>query len=120
MLDETSSNELEEIVKQTTADSTLKGVVITSGKEAFCAGADLSMLEGMYKDYARVLKEEGEIAANQMLLDQSRRLSLAFWSIETSGCYFSNLLHSKDTQGMIRTQLILMQRSVAVVRRSAA
>ena len=34
VLDETSISELEEIVKQTTADAAVKGVVITSGKEA--------------------------------------------------------------------------------------
>ena len=34
VLDETSVNELEAIVKQTTADAAVKGVVITSGKEA--------------------------------------------------------------------------------------
>ena len=85
VLDETSSNELEEIVKQTTADAAVKGVVITSAKEAFCAGADLSMLEGMNQLYGQVLKEKGEIAANQMLFDQSRRLSLALRAIETSG-----------------------------------
>ena len=34
VLDETSITELEEIVKQTTADAAVKGVVITSGKEA--------------------------------------------------------------------------------------
>ena len=34
VLDETSVSELEEIVKQTTADAAVKGVVITSGKEA--------------------------------------------------------------------------------------
>jgi 3-hydroxyacyl-CoA dehydrogenase/enoyl-CoA hydratase/3-hydroxybutyryl-CoA epimerase len=85
VLDETSINELEEIVKQTTADAKVKGVVITSGKEALSAGADLSMLEGMSRTYAEVLKEKGEVAANQILFDQSRRFSLAFRSIETSG-----------------------------------
>src|ERR1700720_2969536 len=40
VLDETSVNELEEIVKQTSADAAVKGVVITSGKEALSAGAD--------------------------------------------------------------------------------
>ena len=42
VLDETSITELEAIVKQTTGDAAIKGVVITSAKEAFCAGADLS------------------------------------------------------------------------------
>ena len=59
VLDETSVNELEAIVKQTTEDAAIKGVVITSSKEAFCAGADLSMLEGMSKTYAELLEAEG-------------------------------------------------------------
>jgi 3-hydroxyacyl-CoA dehydrogenase / enoyl-CoA hydratase / 3-hydroxybutyryl-CoA epimerase len=85
VLDETSISELEEIVKETSADANVKGVVITSGKPALSAGADLSMLEAMSRTYARMLKEKGEIAANQMLFDQSRRFSLAFRAIETSG-----------------------------------
>ena len=85
VLDETSVTELEAIVKQTSADSAVKGVVITSGKEALSAGADLAMLEGMNESYRRLLKEKGEIAANQMLFDQSRRFSLVFRAIETSG-----------------------------------
>ena len=85
VLDETSVTELEEIVKQTSADAAVKGVVITSGKEALCAGADLSMLEGMSQQYAEMLKAKGEEAANQMLFDQSRRFSQVFRNIETSG-----------------------------------
>ncbi|WP_407168396.1 FAD-dependent oxidoreductase [Bradyrhizobium sp. ORS 111] len=85
VLDETSILEIEEIVKQTTNDPAIKGVVITSAKEAFCAGADLSMLETMSRTYAGLLKEKGEEAANQVLFDQSRRFSQAFRSIEVSG-----------------------------------
>jgi 3-hydroxyacyl-CoA dehydrogenase / enoyl-CoA hydratase / 3-hydroxybutyryl-CoA epimerase len=85
VLDQTTTDELEAIVNQTTADAAVKGVVITSSKEAFCAGADLSMLEGMNKAYAKALKEQGETAANQMLFDQSRRFSLVLRGIETSG-----------------------------------
>src|ERR1700761_82704 len=85
VLDETTNTELEEIVKQTTADAAVKGVVVTSGKEAFSAGADLSMLEGMNHRYSELLKEKGEVAANQMLFDASRKSSLVFRGIETSG-----------------------------------
>jgi 3-hydroxyacyl-CoA dehydrogenase / enoyl-CoA hydratase / 3-hydroxybutyryl-CoA epimerase len=85
VLDETSISELEAIIKQTSEDAAVKGVVITSGKEALCAGADLSMLEGMANTYADLLKSKGEVAANQVLFDQSRRFSQAFRSIETSG-----------------------------------
>jgi 3-hydroxyacyl-CoA dehydrogenase / enoyl-CoA hydratase / 3-hydroxybutyryl-CoA epimerase len=85
VLDDTSVSELEEIVKQTTADAAVKGVVITSGKEALCAGADLSMLENMGQQYADLLKAKGEEAANQALFDQSRRFSQIFRNIEISG-----------------------------------
>ena len=85
VLDETSVEELEQIVKQTSADPNVKGVVITSGTEALSAGADLSMLEGMSRQYAEMLKTKGEVAANQMLFDQSRRFSQVYRSIETSG-----------------------------------
>lgn len=85
VLDETSAIELETIVKETTADAAIKGVVITSAKEAFCAGADLSMLEGMNRTYLELLKSKGEEAANQMLFDNSRRFSQIYRSMETSG-----------------------------------
>src|SRR5438874_11681827 len=43
------------------------------------------MLESMNQAYAKVFKEQGEVAANQMLFDQSRRFSQVFRNIETSG-----------------------------------
>jgi len=85
VLDETTITELDAIVKQTSADAAIKGVVVTSGKDAFSAGADLSMLEGMNRRYAELLQDKGEVAANQMLFDESRKSSLAFRAIETSG-----------------------------------
>ena len=39
--------ELGGLVDKITADPAIKGVVVTSGKDAFCGGADLTMLEGM-------------------------------------------------------------------------
>jgi 3-hydroxyacyl-CoA dehydrogenase/enoyl-CoA hydratase/3-hydroxybutyryl-CoA epimerase len=85
VLDETSVVELETIVKETSADAAVKGVVVTSAKDAFCAGADLAMLEGMNHAYADVLKSKGEEAANQMLFEQSRRFSQVYRAMETSG-----------------------------------
>lgn len=85
VFDEVSTQEIGEIIKQTTNDAAIKGVVITSAKEAFCAGADLSMLEGMNRAYAQLFKEKGEEAANQMLFEQSRQMSQSFRAIETSG-----------------------------------
>ncbi len=75
VLDVRTIEEIGAIVDQTTADAAVKGVVVTSGKEAFSAGADLSMLEGMNKTFAEMLKSKGNEAAQQMLFDESRKLS---------------------------------------------
>ncbi len=85
VLDTTTIDELGAIVDATTADAAVKGVVITSGKDAFSAGADLSMLDGMNKTFADVKKSQGDEAAQKMLFDESRKLSLTLRKIETSG-----------------------------------
>lgn len=85
VLDTTTIEELSAIVQQTTADAAVKGVVVTSGKEALSAGADLTMLENMNRSYVETLKQKGETAANQMLFDESRKLSLTLRAIEASG-----------------------------------
>lgn len=85
VLDTATIEELGQIVEQTKGDAAVKGVVITSGKDAFSAGADLSMLEGMNRTYAAMLKDKGEEAANQMLFDESRKLSQTLRTIETCG-----------------------------------
>src|SRR4051794_18404927 len=85
VLDTLTIEELGAIVEQTTTDAAVKGVVITSGKEAFSAGADLSMLEGMNKVFGEAKKAQGEEAAQKMLFDESRKLSLTLRKIETCG-----------------------------------
>ncbi len=85
VLDARSNEELAAIVKQLTEDAAVKGVVVTSAKEAFCAGADLTMLEGMNKAFTEILKSKGEEAASQVLFDQCRSFSLVYRAIETGG-----------------------------------
>lgn len=85
VLDTTTIEELGAIVDATSADAAIKGVVITSGKDAFSAGADLSMLEGMNKAFAEARKSSGEEAAQQLLFDESRKLSQTLRKLETSG-----------------------------------
>ena len=85
VLDTSTIEELGAIVEATSADGAIKGVVITSGKDAFSAGADLSMLDGMNKTFAETKKSKGDEAAQQMLFDESRKLSLTLRKIETSG-----------------------------------
>ena len=59
--------------------------MITSGKDTFCGGADLSMLETQNRAYAELKKSQGEEAANARLFEDVRNLSLIFRRIETCG-----------------------------------
>jgi 3-hydroxyacyl-CoA dehydrogenase/enoyl-CoA hydratase/3-hydroxybutyryl-CoA epimerase len=77
--------ELGTVVDKVTNDAAIKGVVITSGKQAFCGGADLAMLEGMRGLYTDMVRKQGEEAAAKMVFDESRKLSQLYRRIETSG-----------------------------------
>ena len=59
--------------------------MITSGKSAFCGGADLTMLEGMRGVYADMVSKQGEEAAAKMVFEESRKLSQLYRRIETCG-----------------------------------
>ncbi len=77
--------ELGTLVDKVAADTAIKGVVVTSGKETFCGGADLTMLEGMGAVYANLVRTKGEEAAAAFVFDESRKLSQVYRRIETSG-----------------------------------
>ena len=77
--------ELGGIVETLAADAAVKGVVVTSGKETFCAGADLTMLEKLVGVFARMEKEQGAEAAAETLFAESRKLSQLYRRIETCG-----------------------------------
>jgi len=85
VIDSTVMDELSTIVEQTTADAAVKGVVITSAKDAFCAGADLTMLESLGRTFAELVAAQGEEAATLRFFEESRRTSLLYRRIETCG-----------------------------------
>jgi 3-hydroxyacyl-CoA dehydrogenase/enoyl-CoA hydratase/3-hydroxybutyryl-CoA epimerase len=85
VIDAKVGQELSSIVDKVTTDAAIKGAVITSGKDTFCGGADLSMLETQNRAYAELKKSQGEEAANARLFDEVRNLSLIFRRIETCG-----------------------------------
>jgi 3-hydroxyacyl-CoA dehydrogenase/enoyl-CoA hydratase/3-hydroxybutyryl-CoA epimerase len=85
VLDAAVLDELAAIVEQIAADAAIKGVVITSGKDSFCAGADLTMLESMSRAHAELVASQGETAANQHVFEESRKTSLLYRRIETCG-----------------------------------
>jgi 3-hydroxyacyl-CoA dehydrogenase / enoyl-CoA hydratase / 3-hydroxybutyryl-CoA epimerase len=77
--------ELSAIVESIAADAAVKGAVITSGKDSFCAGADLTMLELFGRQYAEAAKAGGEEAAAALLFEESRKWSVLCRRLESSG-----------------------------------
>jgi 3-hydroxyacyl-CoA dehydrogenase/enoyl-CoA hydratase/3-hydroxybutyryl-CoA epimerase len=77
--------ELSAIVDKVVSDGAIKGAVVTSAKEAFSGGADLSMLESLNLAYADLVRNQGEEAANAKLFEESRKLSLLYRRLETCG-----------------------------------
>jgi len=85
VIDAAVLEELSAIVEQVAADAAIKGVVIVSGKESFCAGADLTMLETMSRACAELMASKGETAANEHVFEESRKTSVLYRRIETCG-----------------------------------
>ncbi|HEX5212800.1 MAG TPA: 3-hydroxyacyl-CoA dehydrogenase NAD-binding domain-containing protein [Pseudolabrys sp.] len=85
VIDASVTTELSQLVDKVANDAAIKGAVIASGKDTFCGGADLTVLEKMAGTYAALLKTKGEEAANQMVFDESRKLSQLYRRIETCG-----------------------------------
>src|SRR5262249_61289836 len=83
VIDATVMDELAAIIEQITAEAAVKGVVITSGKDAFCAGADLTMLEGLSRAFAELAAAQGEEAAMARFFQENRRWALLSPPIET-------------------------------------
>jgi 3-hydroxyacyl-CoA dehydrogenase/enoyl-CoA hydratase/3-hydroxybutyryl-CoA epimerase len=76
--------ELAALVEELASNAAVKGVVITSAKDTFCAGADLTLLESLGRLFARYFKDSEEQAATR-LFEESRKLSLIYRRIETCG-----------------------------------
>jgi 3-hydroxyacyl-CoA dehydrogenase / enoyl-CoA hydratase / 3-hydroxybutyryl-CoA epimerase len=85
LIDMTMIAELSAIVEQVGSDAKIKGAVITSGKDTFCVGADLNMLETVSRKFNELVASQGEEAANEKLFEESRKLSQLYRRIETCG-----------------------------------
>ncbi|HEX2655584.1 MAG TPA: FAD-dependent oxidoreductase [Xanthobacteraceae bacterium] len=85
VIDVQTIDELNAVVEQVAADPVIKGVVVTSGKEAFSGGADLTLLESLGRTFKELAKAQGVEAAAGRLFEDSRKLSLLYRRIETCG-----------------------------------
>ncbi|ESX59470.1 3-hydroxyacyl-CoA dehydrogenase [Mesorhizobium sp. LSHC422A00] len=77
-------NEFDKIIDQVVADAAIKGAVITSGKDSFSGGADLTMLQKMLAVFAKEKTKDPEKAA-QLLFDNAGRMGGLWRKLETSG-----------------------------------
>jgi 3-hydroxyacyl-CoA dehydrogenase/enoyl-CoA hydratase/3-hydroxybutyryl-CoA epimerase len=102
--------EIDQIIDTVASTEAIKGCVITSGKEAFSGGADLTMLQGLRDLYIRLTKEKGESVAMQSFFDESRKLSLLYRKLETCGKPFAAAIHGVCLGGAFELALACQYR----------
>ncbi|PZN98894.1 MAG: 3-hydroxyacyl-CoA dehydrogenase [Hyphomicrobiales bacterium] len=105
--------EIDQIIDKVASDEAIKGCVITSGKEAFSGGADLTMLQGLRDLYVGLAKEKGEQVAMQTFFDESRKLSLLYRKLETCGKPFAAAIHGVCLGGAFELALACQYRVVS-------
>jgi 3-hydroxyacyl-CoA dehydrogenase / enoyl-CoA hydratase / 3-hydroxybutyryl-CoA epimerase len=98
-------NELDRIIDHVAATESIRGCVITSGKDSFSGGADLTMLQASAGEYAKLIKAKGPEAANQFLFDTSARLSRIYRRLETCGKPFAAAIHGTCLGGAFELAL---------------
>src|SRR5690348_18448430 len=77
--------ELKALIDKVCSDAAIKGAVITSGKDTFGGGADLTLLERLIGMFHKMAKDQGELAASTLLFEESRKLSQLYRYLETCG-----------------------------------
>ena len=77
--------ELGGVIDAVVADPAIKGVVLTSGKAAFSAGADLTMLQHGADEFAANVKTIGPEKAMVAFVDDAGAASRVFRRMETCG-----------------------------------
>lgn len=112
VIDLSVMEEWEAIIDAMTADEAVKGVVLASGKKAFGAGADLSMLQEMLGQF-RAEEAKNKEAAMQLLFDNAYRLNLLLRKQETSGKPFVAAINGSALGGCLEMCLACHARVIA-------
>src|SRR5687768_7654068 len=77
--------EIEHIVERLKSDTDIRGAVLTSGKNSFCAGADLVWLKSLAGKFAEASKQTLDEPALRALMSEAGRFSRVFRDLETCG-----------------------------------
>jgi len=85
LIDVAAITELAALVEKVATDAAIKGAVITSAKETFSGGADLTLLESLGRTFTELAQAHGLDAAAARLFEESRKLSQLYRRLETSG-----------------------------------
>ena len=84
VLNVSSMAEIAELTDMIKTDESIKGAVITSGKKAFGAGADLEEMGGNLSGAQELMAKDPE-AAKKALFDNVYKLNMLFRDLETCG-----------------------------------
>ncbi|MFD9901019.1 3-hydroxyacyl-CoA dehydrogenase NAD-binding domain-containing protein [Mesorhizobium sp. NPDC059025] len=96
--------ELNAIIDQVVADAAVKGAVITSGKETFSGGADLTMLQQMLGLFAKEKVKDKE-KATQTLFTNVGFMTGLFRKLETCGKPFVSAINGTCMGGAFEMSL---------------
>ena len=106
-------DELDQVIDHVASDAAIKGCVITSGKETFSGGADLTMLQASGALFAKTAKEQGQDVAMQQFFDGTRRLTLLYRKLETCGKPFAVAINGTCLGGAFELALSCHYRVMA-------
>jgi 3-hydroxyacyl-CoA dehydrogenase / enoyl-CoA hydratase / 3-hydroxybutyryl-CoA epimerase len=113
VIDAAAIGELSAIVEQVAADAAIKGAIITSGKDTFCVGADLAILEASRNSFIELAQSQGEEAANAHLFAESGKFSQICRRLETCGKPWVAALNGSAFGGGFELALACHHRIVA-------
>jgi 3-hydroxyacyl-CoA dehydrogenase/enoyl-CoA hydratase/3-hydroxybutyryl-CoA epimerase len=85
VIDVSVMDDFEAIVADIGTEKAVTGAIITSGKDSFSGGADLTMLQTLLASFAPIAAAEGREAGVKRLFDEGGRLGRIFRQLEKVG-----------------------------------